>query len=129
MLTDEKEREKELLEAEMIPTKPTVLSFWAKFSELQWKMLVSATSTQTDSHAYSSSPAEWPFMSRGIAYWIAHGNNAQIHFLGNIVFWLTGTVGVLVHIGLITFYFLRQQRRILDLSPGNSYAVLFQLIL
>ena len=128
MLTDEKEREKELLEAEMIPTKPTVLSFWAKFSELQWKMLVSATSTQTDSHAYSSSPAEWPFMSRGIAYWIAYGNNAQIHFLGNIVFWLTATAGVFFHICLVTFYFLRQQRHIYDISPGNATYWSFSLL-
>lgn len=119
----EKDREKELLEAEMIPMKPTVLSFWAKFWELQWKMLISSGGTQSESHAYASYPSEWLFLSRGIAYWIGVGNNAQIHLLGNPILWFTSSVGLVIHATIIGFYFLRRRRMCFDIDEGTVHII------
>jgi len=110
----------------MIPTKPTVLTFWQKFLELQWKMLLSSgSSTQTESHAYASYPSEWLLLSRGIAYWIGVGNNAQIHLLGNPGLWLSATFGLLIHSSLLVFYVLRRRRLCFDIDEGNLLAALF----
>ncbi|CAL8125421.1 unnamed protein product [Orchesella dallaii] len=123
----EKDREKELLEAEMIPTKPTDLSFRSKFWELQWKMLISSGSSQTESHAYASFPSEWLFLSRGIAYWIGgSGTNAQIHLLGNPVIWLTGSFGVLLHLVIVGFYLLRRRRLCFDIDEETWSTLLLQ---
>jgi dolichyl-phosphate-mannose-protein mannosyltransferase len=114
----EKDREKELLGAEMIPTKPTVLSFWAKFMELQWKMLMNSGGAQSESHAYASFPSEWILLSRGIAYWIGAGNNAQIHLLGNPLIWFSASFGLAVHAGVLIFYLLRRRRLCFDINEG-----------
>lgn len=99
----------------MIPTAPTVLSFWQKFKELQLKMMWHTEPIQ--SHLYGSEPLEWPLMSKGIAYWVAKTSNAQIHLIGNIVIWYSGTAALLVYAGLFTIYLLRRRRLCYDLSP------------
>lgn len=120
-LTAEKEREKELLEAEMIPTKPTVLTFFDKLWELQWKMLFSSSSQQSETHAYASFPSDWLFLSRGIAYWIAPPrSNAQIHLVGNPLLWISASLNLFLHTGIVTFYLLRQRRAFYDISSGNT---------
>lgn len=73
---DQKERERELVAAEMIPTSATKLSFWQKFFELQYKMLFTSTDG-VQNHMYSSEPLEWPLMSRGIAYWVSSKSNVR----------------------------------------------------
>ena len=75
---DQKQRERELLNAEMIPLKATTLSFWEKFTELQMKMIFSSQDVQ-NAHMYSSSPLEWPLMTRGIAYWVSSTSNVKIN--------------------------------------------------
>lgn len=123
----EKDREKELLEAEMIPTKPTIISFPSKFWELQWKMLVSSGSSQTESHAYASFPSEWFLLSRGIAYWIGSGGtNAQIHLLGNPLIWWVGSFGLLAHLSLVGFYLLRRRRLCFDIDEDQWSSILLQ---
>ncbi|XP_074031169.1 protein O-mannosyltransferase rt isoform X2 [Leptinotarsa decemlineata] len=71
---DQKERERDLVTAEMIPTTATKLSFWQKFFELHYKMLFANTDS-VQNHMYSSEPLEWPLMSRGIAYWVSSTSN------------------------------------------------------
>ena len=66
----------DLAAAEMIPLEPTHLSFWAKFWELQTKMLFSQHDTEME-HKYSSSPLDWPFMSKNIAYWMSSTSNVS----------------------------------------------------
>ncbi|KAJ8982025.1 hypothetical protein NQ317_007735 [Molorchus minor] len=115
---DQKERERDLVTAEMIPTSATKLTFWEKFFELHYKMLfVNADSVQ--SHMYSSDPLEWPLMSRGIAYWVSSSSNAQIHLLGNIVIWYSATFGLLLYSVLLVFYLLRRRRLCYDLDEKN----------
>ena len=77
---DQKQRERELINAEMIPLQATTLSFWEKFVELQLKMIFGGQDMQS-SHMYSSSPLEWPLMTRGIAYWVANDSNVCIALL------------------------------------------------
>lgn len=74
---DQKQRERELMNAEMIPLKATSLSFWEKFLELQLKMLFNNQEVQ-NTHMYSSSPLEWPTMTRGIAYWVSTKSNVSM---------------------------------------------------
>jgi dolichyl-phosphate-mannose--protein O-mannosyl transferase len=73
---DQKDRERELVNAEMIPLRATTLSFWEKFIELQYKMLF-ASQENVQNHMYSSEPVEWPFMARGIAYWVSPHSNVS----------------------------------------------------
>lgn len=73
---DQKQRERDLISAEMIPLQATALSFWEKFAELQIKMLFGGQEGQ-NSHMYSSGPLEWPLMSRGIAYWVSNDSNVS----------------------------------------------------
>ncbi|XP_076245663.1 protein O-mannosyltransferase rt [Calliopsis andreniformis] len=112
---DQKQRERELINAEMIPLQATTLSFWEKFVELQLKMFFSGQEGQ-NSHMYSSDPLDWPLMSRGIAYWVSNDSNAQVHLLGNIVIWYTGTVCVIIYSSLLIFYMLRRRRMCFDIA-------------
>ncbi|XP_017133950.1 protein O-mannosyltransferase 1 isoform X1 [Drosophila elegans] len=111
---DHRERERQLLSAEMIPTKRTRISFWAKLLELQSKMLFQTKSVP--SHMYSSMPHEWPLMDKGIAYWLDSESSAQIYLLGNVLIWYTATTGILVYAGLLAFYAARRQRLCFDIS-------------
>lgn len=60
----------------MIPTSATHLSFWDKFYELNYKMMFPA-SEGIQNHMYSSEPLEWPFLWRGIAYWVSSTSNVR----------------------------------------------------
>jgi len=78
---DQKDLERELVTAEMIPTAATSLTFWEKIVELHYKMLFSTTEASSDNvqnHMYSSTPLEWPLMNRGIAYWVSSETNVSI---------------------------------------------------
>ncbi|XP_050453937.1 protein O-mannosyltransferase 1 [Cataglyphis hispanica] len=127
---DQKQRERDLISAEMIPLQATALSFWEKFAELQIKMLFGGQEGQ-NSHMYSSGPLEWPLMSRGIAYWVSNDSNAQVHLLGNIVIWYSGTISVIVYSGLLIFYLMRRRRKCFDIAEeewekfiNNAYILL-----
>uniref|UniRef100_A0A1A9WGH5 Protein O-mannosyltransferase 1 n=1 Tax=Glossina brevipalpis TaxID=37001 RepID=A0A1A9WGH5_9MUSC len=111
---DEHEREQQLLKAEMLPTKPTKLTFFQKFLELQAKMFWHGP--QIQSHMYSSEPLEWPLLTKGIAYWLDTKSNGQIYLLGNILIWYTGSIAVLIYAVLGLFYILRKQRLCYDID-------------
>lgn len=143
---DKNSIEKELFQAELIPEEPTELSFMEKFVELQIKMLVT-NQENVQNHNYASDPIEWPFLTRGIAYFISKTSNvsqrnfylsrfsflfvtkfyfqAQVHLLGNIVIWYTCSSGVLVYTALLVFYLLRRRRLCYDISEGTFHALTF----
>ncbi|BFZ19967.1 hypothetical protein BsWGS_23006 [Bradybaena similaris] len=114
----------DLHQAELIPLKPTYLSFWAKFSELQMKMLASNLDAKLE-HKYSSGPKDWPLMKRNIAYWMSPTDNSQIHLLGNIVVWYASAAAVVTYLCLGVFYMLRRQRAVFDISEGVWHQFLF----
>ncbi|KAH8301257.1 hypothetical protein KR018_009682 [Drosophila ironensis] len=111
---DHRERERQLMNAEMIPTKRTRFTFWAKLMELQAKMFLQAS--QVQAHMYSSMPHEWPLMDKGIAYWLDGESSAQIFLLGNLAIWYTATAAILVYAALLAFYAIRRRRMCFDIS-------------
>ncbi|XP_063529348.1 protein O-mannosyltransferase 1 [Cydia strobilella] len=111
---DRKERERELVSAEMIPPGNTQLTFWEKFFELQYKMAAHSADAPTG-HMFASEPADWPLLKRSIAYWLSPDSNAQIHLIGNLVTWYAGSLSVLVYSALLCWLALRSRRACADL--------------
>uniref|UniRef100_A0A665W790 Protein O-mannosyl-transferase 1 n=1 Tax=Echeneis naucrates TaxID=173247 RepID=A0A665W790_ECHNA len=112
---EQKEREAELHSPTHIDI-DRKMSFWAKFLELQWKML---TVKQEDSeHKYSSSPLEWITMETNIAYWLHSSTNAQIHLIGNPVSWGVANLSLLAYQLLAAVYLVRRRRGIKDLPDA-----------
>lgn len=112
---EQKEREAELHSPTHIDVDRKI-SFWAKFLELQSKML---TVKQEDSeHKYSSSPLEWVAMETNIAYWLHSSTNAQIHLIGNPVSWGVANLSLLAYQLLAAVYLLRRRRGFKDLPDG-----------
>lgn len=52
----------------------------------------------------------------GIAYWVDKKSNAQIHLLGNVVLWYSGSLSIFVYSALLIFYLLRRRRHVFDLN-------------
>ncbi|XP_041971474.1 protein O-mannosyltransferase 1 [Aricia agestis] len=115
---DRRERERELVSAEMIPTSVPQLSFWQKFVELQYKMAAHAADAPLG-HMFASEPLDWPLLVRSIAYWLSPDSNAQVHLIGNLVTWYSGTVSVVLYAALLALYAMRSRRACEDLP---SYA-------
>ncbi|XP_063601521.1 protein O-mannosyltransferase 1-like isoform X1 [Penaeus indicus] len=126
---DKKEREKDLIRSEMIPTERKNLTFWNKLYELQYKMLFN-NQENVAGHMYASDPLDWLFLKRGVAYWISANSNAQVHFLGNIVTWLSGTVALVGYLGLFILYLLRRQRACYDLPEAmwNKFCTIGEVL-
>ncbi|XP_064232913.1 protein O-mannosyl-transferase 1 isoform X1 [Aotus nancymaae] len=94
------------------------LSFMARFSELQWRMLV--LRSDDSEHKYSSSPLEWVTLDTSIAYWLHPRTSAQIHLLGNIVIWVSGSLALAIYTLLFLWYLLRRRRNVHDL-PQDAW--------
>ncbi|XP_062938013.1 protein O-mannosyl-transferase 1 isoform X3 [Cynocephalus volans] len=113
---EQKEREWELHSPTQVDISRN-LSFIARFSELQWKML---TLRSDDSeHKYSSTPLEWVTLDTNIAYWLHPRTSAQIHLLGNIVIWASGSLAIAAYTLLFFWYLFRRRRHVCDL-PEES---------
>ena len=77
LVVDKDGQVRDLAQAEMIPLKPTYMSFWNKFMELQTKMLFLNNDNEME-HKYSSAPLDWPFMSKNVAYWMSNISNVSL---------------------------------------------------
>nr|KAF6486614.1 protein O-mannosyltransferase 1 [Rousettus aegyptiacus] len=109
---EQKERELELHS----PTQMDIsrnLSFMARFSELQWRMLT--VRTDDSEHKYSSTPLDWVTLDTNIAYWLHPRTSAQIHLLGNVVIWASAGLATVLYALLFFWYLLRRRRNICDL--------------
>ncbi|XP_038600479.1 protein O-mannosyl-transferase 1 [Tachyglossus aculeatus] len=114
---EQKERELEL----HLPTQIDIsqnLSFMARFTELQWKMLT--LKGENTEHKYSSSPLEWITLDTNIAYWLHPTTSAQIHLLGNALTWASANVATLTYMLLFLWYLVRRRRNICDI-PEDSW--------
>lgn len=122
--------ENELGQHELIPESKTVLSFWEKFAELQFKMLLTSQEN-VKNHNFASDPLEWPFLTRGIAYFIAKDSNNQVHLIGNIVIWYTVSLGLALYVALLVFYLLRRRRQCYDISEleFSTYCIAGEVLL
>lgn len=113
---DQKERERQLGQAEFVPLEPTTLTFWDKFFELHSKLLSYQQDAIKD-HIYAcESPIDWILMSKGTAYWvdIRSTDIAQIFLIGNLGNSSSGIISMALFSMLGIFYILRQQRHIYD---------------
>merc|ERR1711971_1302365 len=110
--------EKEMMTHELIPAEKTELSFWDKFTELQFKMLIT-NQENVQNHNFASDPTEWPFLTRGIAYYIAKDSNNQVHLMGNILVWYTASLCLVLYSGLLVFYLLRRRRLCYDIDEAE----------
>lgn len=115
---DKETIESELNSHELIPEEKTTLSFWEKFFELQVKMLAT-NQENVKNHNFASDPTEWPFLTRGIAYYIAKDSNNQVHLMGNIVIWYTASACVVLYSALLVFYLLRRRRLCYDIAEAE----------
>ncbi|XP_013909465.1 PREDICTED: LOW QUALITY PROTEIN: protein O-mannosyl-transferase 1-like [Thamnophis sirtalis] len=110
---EQKEREVEL----HLPTQINIsqnLTFVAKFTELQWKILT-LKNEDIEHCKYSSSPLDWITLETNIAYWFHSSSGAQIHLLGNLVNWTSANVATIVYVILFLGYLLRRRRNIRDI--------------
>uniref|UniRef100_A0A3P9PPB4 Protein O-mannosyl-transferase 1 n=1 Tax=Poecilia reticulata TaxID=8081 RepID=A0A3P9PPB4_POERE len=112
---EQKEREAELHSPTHIDVDRKI-SFWSKFTELQWKMLT--VKQEESEHKYSSAPLEWIAMETNIAYWLHPSSNAQIHLIGNPVSWGVANLSLLAYQLLAALYLLRRRRGFRDLPDG-----------
>lgn len=120
---EQREREAELHSPTHIDVDRKV-SFWAKFLELQWKML---TVKQEDTeHKYSSAPLEWITMETNIAYWLHPSTNAQIHLIGNPVSWGVANISLLAYQLLAAVYLLKRRRgcKVLPEAAWHQFVLL-----
>lgn len=112
---EQKEREAELHSPTHIDVDRKI-SFWAKFLELQWKMLT--VKQEESEHKYSSAPFEWITMETNIAYWLHASSNAQIHLIGNPASWGVALLSLLAYQLLAAIYLLRRRRGLKDLTDS-----------
>lgn len=113
---EQKERELELHSPTHIDVTRKI-SFWAKFIELQWKMLTAKQ--ENTEHKYSSTPSEWLTLETNIVYWLHSSTNAQIHLIGNPVSWAIANMSLLAYQLLAICYLLRRRRGFKDISDDE----------
>nr|XP_057927499.1 protein O-mannosyl-transferase 1 [Doryrhamphus excisus] len=112
---EQKDREAELHSPTHIDVDRKI-SFWAKFVEVQWRMLM--VKQEDSEHKYSSTPLEWITMETNIAYWLHPSTNAQIHLIGNPVSWGVANLSLLAYHMLAAVYLLRRRRGIRDIPDA-----------
>lgn len=81
--------------------------FFGKFLELQ-KVMWQTNAGLTSRHAYDSRPHHWPFLRRGINFWVQ--NHRHIYLIGNPFTWWLSSISVLLYIGVRGLLVLREKR-------------------
>ncbi|XP_074598197.1 protein O-mannosyltransferase rt [Brevipalpus obovatus] len=118
-LSDQKERERDMVDAEFVPLAPTQLSFWEKMKELQYKMISFDQENIPDHMFACDSPIDWLFLTKGIAYWIDPNSNAQIYLIGNPFLWLFSLFSIFSYLLIGSFYLLRRRRKLFDITESD----------
>lgn len=88
-------------------------SFLAKFLELQGVMW-RTNAGLTDRHAYDSRPQDWPYLRRGINFWVK--DHRQIYLIGNPVTWWISSLSVVLYALARGFIIIRAKRGYQDLN-------------
>ncbi|GAA5966268.1 hypothetical protein JCM3765_002580 [Sporobolomyces pararoseus] len=83
------------------PRKPTKMSFFRKFFELQIAML-QHNAGLTDSHPYATGPINWPFLLSGISFWTGKNDDRQqVYLIGNVVGWWICVMAISIFVGVL----------------------------
>ncbi|KAG2228231.1 hypothetical protein INT45_011023 [Circinella minor] len=92
--------------------------FLTKFIELN-KVMWHVNKGLTKSHPYDSRPQAWPFLRRGISFWVKDGKH--IYLLGNpVVFW-SSTIAVSVYLAISFVIVLMKKRGYKSKFHGNYF--------
>ncbi|KAJ3176165.1 hypothetical protein HK101_010497 [Irineochytrium annulatum] len=94
-----------------------VLPFLSKFFELQ-SLMISHNAGLTTPHPYSSTPATWPFVIRGISFWEVKDGLKQIYLIGNPLVWWTAITGTLMYMAMWILDRILLRRGIDDFGPA-----------
>ncbi|GAA95617.1 glycosyltransferase family 39 protein [Mixia osmundae IAM 14324] len=65
----------------------------------------------------ASKPMDWPFLHLGMRMNGWSDASVKYYLVGNPIVWWGGSISLFAFLGLLSFYILRQQRKINDLSP------------
>ncbi|KAL1409751.1 Dolichyl-phosphate-mannose--protein mannosyltransferase 1 [Vanrija albida] len=90
-----------------------VPSFFSKFWELQGVMW-RTNAGLTDRHAYDSRPQSWPWLRRGINFWVK--DHTQVYLIGNPIIWWSSSLAILAYVVVRGFLILRAKRGYRDLQ-------------
>jgi dolichyl-phosphate-mannose-protein mannosyltransferase len=93
--------------------------FLKKFWELQ-DVIFSSNSNIKGHHPYASAPSSWPFMYRGISFWVKKPDR-QIYLIGNPLAWWSGTLAVFFMICCLSVHTILNRRGIDDLGTKLSH--------
>lgn len=117
--SEQKDRERDMIKAEFVPLEPTVLDFWSKMREIQYKMIL-GNIDKVESHMYeSNSPVDWLFLTNGIAYWIDSKSNSQVFLIGNIFLWFSSLIAMIAYVIVFVVYLCRRRRLCFDLKDDD----------
>ncbi|KAI6120079.1 glycosyltransferase family 39 protein [Pisolithus thermaeus] len=97
--------------------------FLSKFWELQ-KVMWTTNSKLTDRHVYDSRPWSWPFLERGINFWVK--DHKQIYLIGNPFVWWSSTVSVITYMLIRGLLILRAKRGYRDFE--NTKLVKYDML-
>ncbi|ORY27894.1 Dolichyl-phosphate-mannose-protein mannosyltransferase-domain-containing protein [Naematelia encephala] len=92
-------------------------SFFTKFYELQ-AVMWRTNAGLTDRHAYDSRPQHWPWLRRGINFWVK--DHRQIYLVGNPVIWWTSSMAVGLYLAARGLMILRAKRGYRDLHQPKT---------
>lgn len=88
-------------------------SFFDKFLELQGVMW-RTNAGLTDRHAYDSRPQHWPWLRRGINFWVK--DHKQVYLIGNPFVWWGSSLAVATYLAFRGLLVIRAKRGYRDLQ-------------
>ncbi|KAK9477113.1 Dolichyl-phosphate-mannose-protein mannosyltransferase-domain-containing protein [Lipomyces japonicus] len=83
------------------------MGFLQKFAELQ-KVMWDTNAGLIASHAWDSRPQAWPYLRRGINFWVK--DHRQVYLIGNIFIWWLSTASLAAYVIWVVAAVLRWQR-------------------
>ncbi|KAK9468350.1 Dolichyl-phosphate-mannose-protein mannosyltransferase-domain-containing protein [Lipomyces arxii] len=90
--------------------------FFKKFAELQ-KVMWTTNAGLVATHTWDSRPPSWPYLRRGINFWIK--DHRQVYLLGNVFTWWASFGVVLLYVAFKFGLTLRWQRGYKDYSDAS----------
>ena len=96
------------------------MSFWRKYLEVQQAMLLSNANI-SDESPNASKPFQWPFLLRGVSFWIKRDARQQIYLLGNPVGWWVASSLLIVFVGIVGADQVSLRRRVDILEDCKSF--------
>lgn len=105
-------------DAELISyRKPGFLEKFFELNQVMWTV----NKGLTDSHAWESRPDSWPFLKRGINFWVK--DHTQVYLLGNAVVWWSITAVIVLYCVFKGLWIIRWQRGFQDFHGDVAYSV------